>query len=62
MISNSGHNEFGSYTGGTAGDQTGTEWQIIPWYNRPWNVVLRFENQQVTQLIADIARAAARMI
>ena len=60
MISNSGHDENGRYSGGKAGDQTGTEWQIIPWYNRPWNVVLRFENQQVAQMIADIARAAAK--
>lgn len=60
MISNSGHDENGRYSGGKAGDQTGTEWQIISWYNRPWNVVLRFENQQVAQMIADIARAAAK--
>ena len=60
MISNCGHDENGRYSGGKAGDQTGTEWQIIPWYNRPWNVVLRFENQQVAQKIADIARAAAK--
>ena len=60
MISNCGHDENGKYSGGSAGDQTGTEWQIIPWYNRPWNVVLRFENQQVAQMIADIARAAAK--
>lgn len=60
MISNCGHDENGRYSGGSAGDQTGGEWQIIPWYNRPWNVVLRFENQQVAQMIADIARAAAK--
>ena len=60
MISNCGHDENGRYTGGVAGDQTGTEWQIIPWYNRPWNCVIRFKNQQVAQMIADIARAAAK--
>lgn len=60
MISNSGHDENGRYSGGKAGDQTGTEWQIISWYNRPWNCVIRFENQQVAQMIADIARAAAK--
>jgi|GEM_PF-894128 len=60
MISNCGHDEHGRYSRGSAGDQTGGEWQIIPWYNRPWNVVLRFENQQVAQMIADIARAAAK--
>lgn len=60
MISNCGHDENGRYTGGKAGDQTGTEWQIIPWYNRPWNCVIRFKNQQVAQMIADISRAAAK--
>ena len=60
MISNCGHDENGRYSGGKAGDQTGTEWQIISWYNRPWNCVIRFENQQVAQMIADIARAAAK--
>lgn len=60
MISNSGKNENGTYTNSVAGDQTGHEWEIIPWYNRPWNCVIRFENQQVAQMIADIARAAAK--
>lgn len=27
MISNCGHDERGKYSGGKAGDQTGTEWQ-----------------------------------
>lgn len=60
MISNCGHDENGKYTGGKAGDQTGQEWQIIAWYNRPWNIVLRFEDQKIAQMIADIARAAAK--
>ena len=60
MISNSGHDENGKYSGGKAGDQTGTEWQIIPWYNRPWNVVLRYPNRAVAQKIADKAAAAAK--
>lgn len=41
MISNCGHDERGKYSGGKAGDQTGTEWQVINWYNRPWKCVLR---------------------
>ena len=41
MISNSGSDENGKYSGGQAGDQTGKEWQIRSWYNRPWNYVLR---------------------
>lgn len=60
MISNCGHDEKGKYSGGKAGDQTGTEWQIIPWYNRPWNVVLRFEDRKVAEKIAELARKAAQ--
>lgn len=40
-ISNSGSDEHGNYKGGQAGDQTGREWYIRDWYNRPWNCVLR---------------------
>lgn len=58
-ISNSGHDENGKYIGGAAGDQTGTEWQIINWYNRPWNVVLRFEDSKIANLIAELAIEAA---
>lgn len=59
MISNSGHDENGRYSGGAAGDQTGTEWQIIPWYNRPWNCVLRHPEAKVRKLIAQLAKEAA---
>ena len=62
MVSNCGHDERGDqYRGGQAGDQTGTEWEIKPWsrYHTGWDVVLRFEDRSVAQMIADIARAAA---
>ena len=59
MISNSGSDERSKYKGGKAGDQTGTEWRIIPWYNRPWNVVLRHPDEKVRKEIALLARAAA---
>ncbi len=60
MISNCGHDERGKYSGGAAGDQTGTEWQIIGWYNRPWNYVLRHPDQRVRDDLAYLARAAAQ--
>ena len=44
MISNCGHDENGRYSGGKAGDQTDTEWQVINWYSRPWKCVLRHPN------------------
>ena len=59
MISNCGHDERGKYTGGQAGDQTGHEWAAIPWYNRPWNYVLRHPDATVRQKIVELARAAA---
>lgn len=58
-ISNSGHDQRGKYKGGAAGDQTGTEWQIINWYNRPWNCVLRYPNSAVGQKLAQLSIKAA---
>lgn len=59
MISNCGHDENGKYTGGKAGDQTGDEWAVIKWYNRPWDVVLRYPDINVGKTIAALAKAAA---
>lgn len=59
MISNCGHDENGKYSGGKSGDQNGTEWQVIPWYNRPWNVVLRHPDKRVQDDLAYLGRAAA---
>ena len=59
MISNCGHDENGKYIGGKAGDQTGGEWAVIPWYDRPWNVVLRHQDGQVRALIAQLAQECA---
>lgn len=59
MIANSGYDEHGKYSGGTAGDQTGKEWRIIPYYNRPWNCVLRHPDTSVRELIAQLAEEGA---
>ena len=59
-ISNCGHDERNKYSGGTAGDQTGGEWAVINWYNRPWKCVLRHPDAKVRKMIADMARAAAK--
>jgi len=58
-ISNSGSDEHGQYTGGQAGDQTGKEWQMRSWYNRPWSCVLRYPDQKVALKIAQLAIDAA---
>lgn len=59
-ISNCGHDENNKYNGGKAGDQTGGEWKVINWYNRPWKCVLRHPDARVRKMIADMARAAAK--
>ena len=58
-ISNSGSDENGAYSGGQAGDQTGKEWQMRSWYNRPWSCVLRYPDQKVALKIAQLAINAA---
>lgn len=59
MIANSGSDEYGKYSGGSAGDQTGKEWRIISWYNRPWNCVLRHPDPAVREKIATLAEQGA---
>lgn len=59
-ISNCGHDERGRYAGGKAGDQTGTEYQIMNWYSRPWLCVLRFNDAKIATMIADMAIKAAQ--
>lgn len=58
-ISNSGHDERRKYTGGAAGDQSGDEWSLRSWYNRPWSVVLRYPNKDVALTIAKLGIKAA---
>lgn len=60
LISNSGHDENGKYLGGKAGDQTGTEWALIPWYNRPWKCVLRHPDAKVRAKLAELGVKAAK--
>lgn len=61
MIANCGHDERGKYTGGKAGDQSGTEWQIRTWYKYSggWTCVLRHPDPAVRKEIAKLARASA---
>ena len=60
MISNCGHDERNKYTGGKAGDQTGAEWTITNWYDRPWNCILRHPDAKIRAMIADKAEKAAK--
>lgn len=58
-ISNSGSDENGAYRGGQAGDQTGKEWRMRDWYNRPWTCVLRYPDQTAALMIAILGIDAA---
>lgn len=58
-ISNCGHDENNKYKGGKAGDQTGTEYYLRTWYNRPWSCVLRYPDASVRDRIAILAIDAA---
>lgn len=58
-VSNCGHDENWGARGGAAGDQTGSEWWVINWYNFGQNVVLRHPDAKVRAMIAEMARAAA---
>ena len=59
MIANCGSDENGRCSGGTAGDQTGKEYCVRSWYNRPWMCVLRYPDSTVGEKIAKIAKNAA---
>lgn len=58
-IANCGSDEHGKLHGGAAGDQTGTEYRVRSWYNRPWNYVLRPNTETLGKLIAEISTKAA---
>lgn len=60
MISNCGKDENGRYSGGKAGDQTGKEYCIREWYDRPWSCVIRHPNTEVGMDLAEVARSAAK--
>lgn len=58
-IAHASIDEYGKTKGGQAGDQTGKEVCIRDWYNKPWNVVIRFTLTAMRQKIADCMRKAA---
>lgn len=51
--------EYGRYSGGAAGDQSGQEVVIGKWYSRPWDLLLRPLNQSIAAVIAEAARKIA---
>ena len=47
--------EYGNYSRGTAGDQTGQEVAQRDWYSRPWDVVARPKYEYIASCIASVA-------
>ena len=62
MIANCSHDERGKLSGGAAGDQTGGEWKVRGWYNRPWTAVIRFEDPDIDERIATEGEDACKNI
>lgn len=59
-MSNCGHDENNRYKNGKAGDQTGTEWYLRNWYSYPWNYVIRWKDEELGELCAELATEAAK--
>lgn len=59
-VSNCSGTEYGGATGGAAGDQTGHEVHVIPWYYYGQIAVYRYPDQQVRNLLAKLATETAQ--
>ena len=51
--------EYGNYSRGTAGDQTGQEVCQRDWYNRPWDVIARPKYDYIARYTATVAAILA---
>lgn len=58
-IAHASLDERGKINGGKAGDQTGKEVCIRTWYNKPWNVVIRFHDPDMRERCAVAMEHAA---
>lgn len=59
LIAHASLDENRNIKGGNAGDQTGKEVCIREWYNRPWNVMIRFIDINMANRFADDMEMAA---
>ena len=59
-VSNCSIDERGKATGGKDGDNNGKEWRVRSWYSYPWNVVLRYPDEEAANLFAAMGEAAAK--
>jgi hypothetical protein len=59
MICHASIDENGKISGGAAGDQTGTEVCVREWYNKPWNLLLRYNDATTINKAITIAKKIA---
>lgn len=57
IIYHASKDERGKYTGGKAGDQTGSEVFSRAWYSRPWTAVYEPPTEETGKKVAEIAKA-----
>ena len=62
LIAHASIDENNRAKGGQAGDQTGKEVCIREWYNKPWNVMIRFNDPVMASKVADCMEMAAANI
>ena len=62
LIAHASIDENNRARGGQAGDQTGKEVCIREWYNKPWNVMIRFNDPVMASKVADCMEMAAANI
>jgi len=58
MIGHAAKDEKGKYSAGIAGDQTKVEVYIRSWYSRPWKHIIRANNEELGNAIADAMEKA----
>lgn len=58
LIAHASKDEKGGIKNGQAGDQTGKEVCVRTWYERPWNVLIRFIDVAKANKVADCMEAA----
>lgn len=59
MIAHASKDEKNGIRNGQAGDQTGKEVCVRSWYNKPWNVMIRFKNPAMAEKVAEDMEEAA---
>lgn len=61
-VANCGHDENGNFRGGKAGDQTGTEWEIIPYFTPSygWSYRFRWKDNELAKQFSKLAVDSAK--